>query len=333
VDDRHRISEPSDGDDVSRLVKLGGLRPPPPDERLERLRTAAHAEWIHVVAYRRRRRVTVAAVGIAAAVLLAVRLVPDRDRDGNSGGPALTATLTSATGAVQRAPRAATEPVSLRNGDGVTATDRISTLETVVAAFALANGATLRVNERTSVLIESPSVVTVEQGAVYIDTGGASAGAAIEVRTALGVIRDIGTQFEVDVTERRTRVRVRDGEIVFTRNRVDTRAGRGTQLVAAGDGVASSSVPVFGAEWEWIGRLPSSFDLGTHTLMEFLTWVARETGYTVAFESEDLAEKVRRMTVQGSVDGLTPDEALEAVLPATGLEYGVTNGRVTIRTQ
>jgi ferric-dicitrate binding protein FerR (iron transport regulator) len=197
----------------------------------------------------------------------------------------------------------------------------------------MANGATLRVNERTSVLIESPSVVAVEEGAVYIDTQGASGDAAIEVRTVLGVIRDIGTQFEVDVTERRTRVRVRDGEVVLTRNRVETRAGRGTQLVAAADGVTSSSVPVFGAEWEWLGRLPSSFDLSAHTLMEFLTWVARETGYTVAFESLDLAEKAGRMTVKGSVDGLTPDEALEAVLPATGLEYGVTNGRVTIRAQ
>jgi ferric-dicitrate binding protein FerR (iron transport regulator) len=147
------------------------------------------------------------------------------------------------------------------------------------------------------------------------------------------VIRDIGTQFEVDVTELRTRVRVRDGEVVLTRNSVETRAGRGTQLVASVDGIASSSVPLFGAEWEWVGRLPSSFDLSAHTLMEFLTWVARETGYAVAFESEDLAEKARRMTVQGSIDGLTPDEALETVLPATGLEYGVSNGRVTIRTQ
>jgi ferric-dicitrate binding protein FerR (iron transport regulator) len=177
-------------------------------------------------------------------------------------------------------------------------------------------------------------MVTVERGAVYIDTEGASAGAAIEVRTALGVIRDTGTQFEVDVTERRTRVRVRDGEVVLTRNSVETRAGRGTQLVAAADGgVTSSSVPVFGAEWEWVGRLPSPFDLSAHTLMEFLTWVARETGYAVAFESEDLVEKARRMRVQGSIDGLTPHEALETVLPATGLEYGVSNGRITIRTQ
>jgi ferric-dicitrate binding protein FerR (iron transport regulator) len=285
------------------------------------------------VALRRRRTLAVgAAAGIAAAVLLAVGLVPDRGRNSDIP-PVITAMLTSATGTVQRAPRAATEPVWLRNGDGVTGNDRIRTPGSVVAAFTMANGASLRVNERTSVLIESPSVVTVEQGAVYIDTEGASAGAAFEVRTALGVIRDIGTQFEVDVTELRTRVRVRDGEVVLTRNSVETRAGRGTQLVAATDAVTSSSVPVFGAEWEWVGRLPSPFNLNAHTLMEFLTWVSRETGYAVAFESEDLAEKARRMTVQGSVDGLTPHEALETVLPATGLEYGLSNGRVTIRTR
>jgi hypothetical protein len=90
---------------------------------------------------------------------------------------------------------------------------------------------------------------------------------------------------------------------------------------------------VFGEEWEWVGRLPSPFDLSAHTLMEFLAWVSRETGYTVAFQSEALATRVTQMTVQGSIDGLTPEEALEAVLPATGLEYSLRDGRVTVRTQ
>ncbi len=331
MDEPGRIIDGNDGDDVSRLVKLGGLRPTPPDERLERLRRATHAEWIHVVARRRRRTLTVgAAAGIAAAILLAVWLVPERDR---AVVPALTATLTSASGVVQRAQPAGTEPLTLRVGDTVTANDQVRTSGDVVAAFTMANGVSLRVNERTSILIESVSLVTVDQGTVYFDTGSASAGAALAVRTPLGMIRDVGTQFEVNVTELRARVRVRDGEVVLTRNNVETRAGRGTQLVAAADGVTSSAVPVFGAEWEWVGRVPLPFDLSAHTLMEFLTWVARETGYTVAFESDDLAEKARRMTVQGSIDGLTPEEALEAVLPATGLEYGVSDGRITIRTQ
>jgi hypothetical protein len=326
------VESGADDQDVSRLVKLGGLRVAPPDQRLDRIRGAAHAEWARVVSQRRRRTVTAAvAVGLAAAFLLAVRLVQESDRDA-PGMPSLTATLTSATGPLERAGRP-NQPTMLRIGDAVTARDQIQTPRAVVAAFTLASGAVLRVNERTRVHIESPSGVRVERGTVYLDTESASPDAAIEVRTPLGVIRDIGTQFEVDVTALRTRVRVRDGEVVLTRNSSETRAGRGTQIVVAADGVATSAVLVFGADWEWIGRVPSAFDLSAHTLMEFLTWVSRETGYTVAFENEDLATRVTGMTVQGSIDGLTPEEALEAVLPATGLEYSLRDGRVTVRTQ
>ena len=43
MDERDHTIQRGEGDEeVARLVKLGGLRPAPPDERLERLRGAAH---------------------------------------------------------------------------------------------------------------------------------------------------------------------------------------------------------------------------------------------------------------------------------------------------
>lgn len=334
MDDRHRLDEAQDDPDVAQLVKLAGLRPAPPTEALDRLRAVTHSEWERVVAARRRRVYGVVTVaGLAAALLLVVRLGPSHDSQSDAP-PVFTATLVAATGQVDLIRASGTEQgAALRIGDAVTSSDDINTPGGVVAAFRLAGGASLRVNERTLVRVESPALVTLERGTVYLDTAAAQSDLAIEVRTPLGVIRDIGTQFEVDVTESRTRVRVRDGEVVFTRATSDTRAARATEVVATAEGVTTRTIPVFGPDWAWVGISPSAFDLSSHTLMEFLQWVSRETGYTVSFESQDLAMRAERMRVQGSIDGLTAEEALDAVVPATGLEYHVSNGQVIIRAQ
>ena len=323
-----------DEEAVAQLVKLGGPRPSPPNERLDRLRAVAHAEWAHIVMMRRRRRARAigAVAGLAAVLLLAIQLVRDRDPRSDVSS-AVTATLTAATGQVERTRRGRIEPPPvLRIGDNVTGSDEVNTPGAVVAAFRLASGTSLRVNERTRLRIESATLVIVEAGAIYLDTSGALSAMTIEVRTPVGVVRDLGTQFEVDVSELRTRVRVRDGEVVLTHAKSVTRATRGTEIVATADAVTTRAAPVFGAEWGWVGRLPSPFDLSAHTLIDFLQWVSHETGYTFSFESEGLAQRARRMTVQGSIDGLTAEEALDAVLPATGLEYRVRDGHVTIRT-
>jgi ferric-dicitrate binding protein FerR (iron transport regulator) len=218
-------------------------------------------------------------------------------------------------------------------GEGVTALDDIRTGSGVVAAFVMAGGGSLRVNEHTRLRIDSPTVVVLESGTVYADTGLRRSDQPLEIRTPLGAVRDIGTRFEVRVLGARVRVRVREGEVVLARGTSATRAGKGTEIAADADSVTTSIVPVFGADWAWLGRVADTFDLKGRSLAEFLEWVARETGLAVSFESEALAARAKTMTLHGSIEGLTPEEALDVVLPATGLDHQVSDGRVLVRAQ
>jgi hypothetical protein len=66
------------------------------------------------------------------------------------------------------------------------------------------------------------------------------------------------------------------------------------------------------------------------TLPVFLDWVAREGGWTIRFADEALRRAASSIVLRGSIDGLTPEQALEAILPTCGLTHRIANGTVTV---
>ncbi|MCW9078120.1 MAG: hypothetical protein OQK74_02965, partial [Gammaproteobacteria bacterium] len=65
-------------------------------------------------------------------------------------------------------------------------------------------------------------------------------------------------------------------------------------------------------------------------LLDFLKWASRETGRELRFESDESRMLAMRTDVYGSVTGLTPDEALEAILSTTMLEYRIELDKVVL---
>src|SRR5262245_30848790 len=59
-------------DSIARLLRVAGLRPTVPEERLERVRQTVHAGWRAAVRRERRRRLIVTGLPLAAALLVAV---------------------------------------------------------------------------------------------------------------------------------------------------------------------------------------------------------------------------------------------------------------------
>jgi hypothetical protein len=102
------------------------------------------------------------------------------------------------------------------------------------------------------------------------------------------------------------------------------------EVSTGAQGLLTRAAPTFGADWEWIGRTAPRFDLAGRNLAEFLDWVSREGGYTMSLDDETRAT-AKSVILQGSVEGLTPAEALDVVLPSTGLEHRIIDGRVDIR--
>jgi hypothetical protein len=334
---------------VERLLRAAGARAGGPPEELEALRAAALGAWrSRYGGYRRpdgERRLRWTPWLAAAALLLvavaAVLLRPDRVR--RSGTVVATveridgpARLLDSEGADVLAPRAAVisgATIETPAADGDT---------TAGLALRTAAGASLRVDGGTRLRFPGASLVVLERGAVYVDSGGASGEAAIAVETAAGLFRDVGTQFEVRILPTvpgsgaadATRLRVREGSVRFasangTGSRALARAGE--ELAIAGDGsVRRKAVPSYGDAWRWVVATAPALEIEGATARRYLDWVARETGLALAFADARAEEIAEKAIVHGSIDGIPVADTPAVVLPSCGLAHEVADGRLVI---
>jgi hypothetical protein len=165
--------------------------------------------------------------------------------------------------------------------------------------------------------------------------GGEPAGAGVEVVTALGTAREIGTQFEVRLlpaaggggdAPAALQVSVREGAVVVGRGGEDVRAEAGGAVtLTAGGGLERTAVAPDGGEWAWVQRAAAPMAIEGVALSAFLDWVARETGRSWRFGPE-VPPSAGAMVLHGSIAGLTPEAALSVVLPGCRLSHRVAGG-------
>lgn len=331
-----RASDFAAGSDrIEQLLRLAGPREAVPPERLRRLRAAAHADWREHTGLRMRRRAIVAtlgAVGIAAAVLLAVRVLsPDVVPPRAARTVATTETVHGAVRVIKTGAPAA-ETTLLQVGERVAAGQGVDTRSGGQVALRLVDGTSVRVNGGSRLRLIEATVLALDEGTVYIDSGGATGAPSLEVRTPIGVARDIGTRFEVRLLDEALRVRVRDGRVQLMQSREPHEAAPGEELTLDGSGtVVRRAVPVFGAEWAWVLAVGRPFDLEGRTLLAFLTWISDENGWQLRFEDAAVERKAEATVLHGSIEGLAPEEALAAVLPSTGMEHVLEAGMLVVR--
>ena len=333
-------------DEVARLVRLAGptgsTGPMIPAERLARVRTAVHDAWRDEYVVRtRRRRLTVAVLLAAAAsgvIAFAIRRPIRTPVEAPVPAPVLVARIDQISGQATGAPAPF---LSFGAGDtvmsGSTVTTSVGTL-----AMTLTSGVRLRLDASSTARIDSATDVTLDRGAVYVDSADANpakpGASPITIHTPAGLVRDIGTQFEVRLSGAGIRIRVRDGQVHFTHtNGVDASARAGEELVSTPTGSDRSferrSIAVTGKQWAWAERAGPPFSVDGKKLGAFLDWVSREGAWTVTFADVTYADAARAIVVHGRPDqlrGLTPAEALAVVLPTCGLRHRMEGNRVVI---
>src|SRR5688572_18111097 len=81
------------------------------------------------------------------------------------------------------------------------------------------------------------------------------------------------------------------------------------------------TIEAFAADWSWTTHLASRFDLEGAAVPEFLDWATRELGMAWEYNEAGMRSRVQHIMLHGSIEGLTPDEALAAVLPTCGLTF------------
>jgi hypothetical protein len=302
-------------------------RPLPPAADTEHIRRAVMAEWDAVTGPRKWRRRT--GFAVAASALLASGLWVAGGL-GPGAVPPAVARVERIQGVVDGdtgAPLAVASVVAVG--------DRLSTRSGQIA-LRLASGGSLRIAPRSEVVLTSVDAAELVSGALYFDSELARRGAGFSVTTALGTVRDVGTQFVVrlDGEGGGLDVGVRDGRATLTTRSASDTAEGGQRLVAAQDAGAIRREPMatFGGDWAWAEALAPPFDIDGRTVSDFLEWFEQQTGRHVEFGSSGAEQLARETKLSGSID-LEPLQKLSAVMALTDLVYTVEGERVVINTR
>jgi ferric-dicitrate binding protein FerR (iron transport regulator) len=309
-------------EELGALLRAAGRRDAPPPDVAAAIRAAAHAEWRE----RRRRAGYALAAGIgvlavAAAAVLAVRAPAPT-------GATVARLERAGDGVETRAPGAAWAPrpagASLVDGEEVRTGARGG------AALAWSTGASVRLDANSSVTLRAERSV-LDAGAIYVDGDAANGRGAPAVGTPLGVVQHLGTRYEVRYSPAGLRVTVRDGRIAIANGPAPVEAATGERLTVAPDGLlARERVPAFGADWAWLDALAPGYAIDGRTVADFVDWAARETGRVPEYATPEAREVARRVVLRGSIDGLSPEAALPAVLTTTRLDAVVRDRRVVV---
>jgi len=318
----------TDEEDVTaRLLRLAGAPPDPPAERTVRVRAAVHRDWR---ALRRRRTMRDgAAIGLLAAAASVTIAVWLRGRvDAPANPPAIAVAQRVQGRPVIGRPSRGADAMPLAPSAPIYPDDVIDTDAESRVGLQLADGSSIRIDRDSRVRFVTSAVLQVMAGAVYVATADRSHG--LEVRTTMGTLRDVGTQFEVRLTPARLRLRVRTGTVEIRRGTAIDTAAAGTEATITTTGIAVRPVPAYGSEWAWTTDMAPAFAIEGRTLESYLAHVAAEQGWTVRYADAAVAQAAARNILHGSVEGLSAEEALRVVLPTSGLDYGVRGGELSV---
>jgi hypothetical protein len=304
---------------VAELLRAAGRREVPPPEFAQSLKATLHAEWRSAVDLRlqQRRRRAFAGAAVAAVVVMGV------------ASSLWLATPTEA--AVARVVQVSGTVAANVARAEVKAGERLVTKEGGRMAVAFNSGITVRFDEETEVRVERGDRLELLRGAIYVDSGGNGASPLV-VATPYGNVRHLGTQYEVRMRAAELSVSVREGRIGLERKDASLQGSAGEQLVvSSGGNVRREAVAPDGAAWSWIAAVTPPYEIDQRPLPEFLAWAGRELGRDVVFATPASQAQAGQVILRGSVAGLTPDQAVDAVLVSTTLHAERSPGRLTIR--
>ena len=318
--------------DIERVLKSAGLRDKPPAHVERAVREQLRGQWRDVVADRRRRgrqRVAYAlAAGFVAAVVGTWAIAP-RFAD----SPAAVASVAVAAGDVRVTSGWLDRWHDVATGQALLEGQTLETGAGGRGALSLPGGISARVDRGSRLIVAAADRLELERGTIYVDSGQAPTPAVpLAVVTPNGTVRHVGTQYEVRLLPAGVRVSVRDGTIEWRSSGGDLeRSGAGEQLTISNDGrVERTSVYPYGDAWNWTLEAAPSIDIEGMPLSRFLAWASRETGREIAYATPAVEREAAGIVVHGSITGLTPPEALDAVLATTNVRAQVSGGSLVV---
>lgn len=324
----------ADDADLAALLRKVGERPAPSAAAAAEVRAAVASEWRAAVAARQRParntpRVWLAMAASVAAVAVAVGIALPRWNA--AGDPVATVARLAGPAEVRHVSDGVWEPLAA--GATLRADDEIRTPAASRVALSRPDGVEVRLDGETQLAFVSGDRARLDGGSVYVDAGSARRGnAALVVTTPLGDVRHLGTQYVVTLRSGALQVAVREGSVAVDRGHAPVVARAGEKLAVAADGsVTRSRQAAYGEAWQWAEAMAPGFAIEGRTLDEFLAWAGRETGRTVVYTSAAAAREAEQVRLKGSVEGLAPVAAVDAVFAsAPSLQHEVAGGQIRV---
>jgi ferric-dicitrate binding protein FerR (iron transport regulator) len=313
-------------DIVASLIRAAGRRTEPPEDAYQQVLNAATAAFRGKIAERRGRNwmLLASAAGIAA---LTVAFLLQWNA---SSAQSQVARVARVIGTAELASDGGWKPMT---GSGGTVAEGASlrTLAGGSVALALDGGASLRLAAATEVQMDGPRRVQLRSGTLYLDNAG-SVGPGYQIETPMGTVRDIGTQFELRVTDGVLRLRVREGRVEIDRAGEIVSGSAGEQLdIDVLGGVSHSSIAATDAAWQWAETIAPAPEIDGQPATVLLNWVARETGRNLHYESAVVETRAASVVLHGNIQHLAPLAALDVMLATTDLEYTLVGDTMEIR--
>jgi ferric-dicitrate binding protein FerR (iron transport regulator) len=318
-------------DTLASLIRAGGRREAPPEWAYDRAYAAMANAWQAKLRARRARTIatlaaSIAVIGVAAGLTL--NLFESRPRV-----VASVAHVERVIGSVQVRGAGANEWTSLK--ETMAALPEGTELRTLAgsAAALQVHDVSVRIADRTQLVLDSQARLSLQQGTVYVDTGGEVAQRGMLIIAGSMSVKDVGTQFEVQYRGSDYRVRVREGAVLLQRGALRRRGAAGEQItIDADDVVRSAAIAAHDPAWRWVSNLASAPDIDEQPLTVLLAWVARESGLKLRYASPAVERKATATILHGSIDRLEPLEALEVMLATTDLRHEVlSDGTILIK--
>ncbi|HEY2399643.1 MAG TPA: FecR family protein [Steroidobacteraceae bacterium] len=310
---------PPDDDDgpIERSLEAGLRRQPLDAEAYARMHAAVTTEWRATI--RPRSRWGTGRWGIAAGLAAAVLIIAIGLRFFAATAVLGVAARVEGGGLVSSTTLLPDRHIgvggALRVGDMLLARGSV--------LVELNGGGTLRIANGTRFEAISADGVALHEGEIYVDLPPSLPRTSIFiVRTALGLVEHVGTQFDVATVDQDVRIRVREGVVRLRRGSETETAASGTELLVPKAGHTSQrTISTHGPQWSWIEALEPDYDIENRKLMDFLLWTARETGRRLSFGDDRARDVAERTHLHGSIHGMSPATALEMVLTTTSLRY------------
>lgn len=325
----------SQKDDVADSALRAGLRANPLSaEAMQRIRRAAEAEWrasfADTQAVPRARTNTKWKFAAAAAVVLlaGAGVIGVLRGDGAAvGARVATVIRTEAPGLQLRKTLRADEPMAV--GAELHVATRLQVRGDTL--LSLEGGGNLRVAHGSEFELPGAHALRLTRGELYLDIPpGSRSSEPFVVLTPAGEFRHLGTQFALAIVGGQTRLRVREGKVLWRGETLEETVDAGDEIVVDQRVIARRALPTTGHEWAWAESLAPEIDIDNRPLADFLAWFSRETGRRLEIADEEARRQASTILMHGSVRGLGVMDALSAVMASTTLHYELPAGVIRV---